>query len=142
MVWFSIVKEYANLARMFPIDAYPTHPIERRWQELGNGMFPRPSGRCQPNARSEIAILYYDLLKVTKGLSGRALRRLPVLAHARAIRRGASVTLFTNPTAETASPSSLTNGVRPKQRARTAEKWLQDMEAVVGESRAQLERLE
>lgn len=78
-----------------------------------------------------------------KGLSGRALRRLPVLAHARAIARGAPVTLFTAPARESATTSeSSRNRIHPKQRTRSAEKWVQDMEAVVQESRVQLERLE
>jgi len=92
---------------------------------------------------------------VSQGLSGRALRRLPVLAHARAISRGtrfssrpaqgspARSQQHTNGINGTNLGAALTNGVLPgkKAAALTVEQWIKHMDAVVQESRQQLDLL-
>ncbi|KAG8805490.1 hypothetical protein FRC17_005483, partial [Serendipita sp. 399] len=104
-----------------------------------------------------------------KGFSGRALRRLPVLAHARAIARGASASISgtnkTQPLSTLNSPHSTRGSAVPQEngvvkangapdrnsmqasrmnrnRIRTAEQWIKDMEAVIEQSRAQSELLQ
>ncbi|KAG8808259.1 hypothetical protein FRC17_004030 [Serendipita sp. 399] len=104
-----------------------------------------------------------------KGFSGRALRRLPVLAHARAIARGASASISgtnkTQPSSTLNSPHSTRGSAVPQEngwvkangtpdqnsmqafrmnrsRIRTAEQWIKDMEAVIEQSRAQSELLQ
>jgi hypothetical protein len=141
---------------LYPIDGFPTPLIALQWPASENGTHRTSFGPCHQNARhvfyssQRMVCLNYAL----QGLSGRALRRLPVLAHARAISRG--MRFSSNPAQGSPARSQHTNGIngtnsgagstngRPlgkKAAALTVEQWIKHMDAVVRESRQQLDLL-
>ena len=73
-----------------------------------------------------------------QGLSGRALRRLPVLAHAGSMAHGRYYSVPAKPKKATAATSGVTTKPR---RLMLIEHWLKAMETVVVEQRKQLELL-
>lgn len=77
--------------------------------------------------------------RLLQGLSGRTLRRLPVLAHARALAHGSlSITRQSPP----GMNGKIVNGApRAARRGVSVERWVADMGAVVAERRAQLDLL-
>lgn len=89
----------------------------------------------------DVSNLLWTLSEKCKGLSGRALRRLPVLAHAHAIARGVRFSSRPPPESPTQHRPQ-PNGVNGKKAsALTVEQWIKHMDAVVQESREQLEKL-
>jgi pachytene checkpoint protein 2 len=93
------------------------------------------SANCKVSTFSSCISIFLD--RSLQGLSGRALRRLPVLAHARALSYGVSYSASN-------LNGKLSNGLvhAYKKRGISVERWITDMNAVVAESRAQLELLE
>ncbi|PVG00026.1 AAA-domain-containing protein [Serendipita vermifera] len=89
--------------------------------------------------------LIWELADKCKGLSGRALRRLPVLAHARALAHGAPYSLSIIP--DQSNENGLMNGSssngmnRSRAKKMGVERWISHMEAVVTQSRQQIELL-
>jgi hypothetical protein len=134
---------------LYPIDGFPTPLIALHWPANENGMHRTNFGRCHPSA----TYVFYFLMRIVclnytlQGLSGRALRRLPVLAHARAISRGirfSSNTVHTSGIDGTNPGAMSTNGGPLGERAAalmTVEQWIKHMDAVVQELRQQLNLL-
>jgi hypothetical protein len=140
---------------LYPIDGFPTLLIALQWPASENGTHRTSFGRYHPNARH---VLYFSkrilcLNYVSQGLSGRALRRLPVLAHARAISHGIR---FSSQSAQGSPAPQHTNGINgmnpgtgstngeplgKKAAALTVKQWIGYMDAVVRESRQQLDLL-
>ncbi|CAG8722776.1 12085_t:CDS:2, partial [Acaulospora colombiana] len=90
--------------------------------------------------------LIWELADKCKGLSGRALRRLPVLAHARALAHGAPYSLSV--ASDQSNENGPVNGTSSHGLNRTrakkkmgVERWISHMDAVVTQSRQQIELL-
>ena len=73
-----------------------------------------------------------------QGLSGRALRRLPVLAHARSMAQGRYYSVPAKPK-KSVTPNGATT--KPRRNLMPVEHWLKAMEAAVVEQKKQLELL-